>query len=71
MNAPLRHKGYTLYQASYAELDNGKEATVLAVVKNSGRLFPYISSIIMAVGLLVHLFINLPRLLQKHMAGDK
>ena len=24
MNAPLRHKGYTLYQASFAELDNGK-----------------------------------------------
>ena len=42
MNAPLEHKGYTLYQASYAELGSG-EATVLAVVQNYGRLFPYIS----------------------------
>ena len=39
MNAPLRHKGYTFYQASFAELNDGREATVLAVVQNSGRLF--------------------------------
>ena len=64
MNAPLRHKGYTLYQASYAELDNGKEATVLAVVKNSGRLFPYISSIIMCIGVLLQMIFRIPRLLK-------
>ena len=70
MNEPLRHRGYTFFQSSFIEAPEG-EATVLAAVKNYGRLFPYISSIIMAVGLLVHLVINLPRLLQKHMAGDK
>ena len=64
MNAPLRHKGYTLYQASYAELDNGKEATVLAVVKNYGRLFPYISSIIMCIGVLLQMIFRIPRLLK-------
>ena len=62
MNAPLRYKGYTLYQASFAELDNGKQATVLAVVKNYGRLFPYIASIIMCIGVLLQMIIRLPKL---------
>lgn len=65
MNAPLRHNGYTLYQASYAELNNGQEATVLAVVKNYGRLFPYISSIIMCIGVLLQMIIRIPQLLKK------
>lgn len=63
MNEPLRYKGYTFFQSSYVL---GKvEATVFAVVKNVGRMFPYISSIIMCVGLLVHLIINLPLLIKK------
>jgi hypothetical protein len=63
MNEPLRYSGYTFFQASFIEgLD--KEATVLAVVKNYGRLFPYISSIIMSVGLLLHLLINLPKMIK-------
>tara|TARA_B100001559_G_scaffold296164_1_gene279093 strand:+ start:121 stop:1233 length:1113 start_codon:yes stop_codon:yes gene_type:complete len=65
MNKPLRHKGYTFYQASFIEgLDN--EATVLAAVHNYGRLFPYISSIIMSIGLLLHILTNLPSLLKKN-----
>ena len=64
MNAPLRHKGYTLYQASFAELENGKQATVLAVVKNYGRLFPYIASIIMCIGILLQMIMRLPKLLK-------
>ena len=64
MNEPLRHKGYTFFQASFIEnLD--KETTVLATVKNYGRLFPYISSIIMSVGLLIHLLISLPKMIKK------
>ena len=35
--------------------DDGTIYTVLAVVKNAGRLFPYISTIIIAVGILLHL----------------
>ena len=45
MNEPLRHKGYTFFQASFID-DSDVETTVLATVKNYGRLFPYISSII-------------------------
>ena len=61
MNEPLRHRGYTFYQASFTADDIG-EATVLAVVRNSGRLFPYISSVIVCFGMLLHLFIRLPAL---------
>jgi len=64
MNEPLRHKGYTFFQSSFIEGPDS-ETTVLAVVKNYGRLFPYISSIIMCVGLLFHLSQKLPGLFRK------
>ena len=64
MNEPLRHKGYTFFQSSFIEGPNS-ETTVLAVVKNYGRLFPYISSIIMCIGLLFHLSQKLPYLFRK------
>ncbi|SVA41121.1 uncharacterized protein METZ01_LOCUS93975, partial [marine metagenome] len=64
MNEPLRYKGYTFFQSSFIEGPEG-ETTVLAVVKNYGRLFPYISSIIMCIGLLFHLSLKLPELFNK------
>ena len=65
MNKPLRHEGYTFYQASFIESPNGEETTVLAAVHNYGRLFPYISSIIMSIGLLMHMLVNMPALFKK------
>ena len=66
MNAPLRYKGYTFYQAHYEEDQiTGIKTSVFAVVKNYGRLFPYISSIIMCIGVLLQMFVRLPRLLKK------
>jgi len=64
MNAPLRHRGYAIYQASSTGPPGG-EATVLAVVDNDGRLFPYAASLLIALGLLVHLLQQLPRLLDR------
>ena len=60
MNEPLRHRGYTFYQASFLEGELS-DISVLAVVKNYGRLFPYISSIIMCIGILMHLILRIPR----------
>lgn len=57
MNEPLRYKGYTIYQSSF-DLSGDKPFTVLNVVENSGRLFPYIASFIMAAGLILHLLIS-------------
>ena len=65
MNKPLRHEGYTFYQASFIESPSGEETTVLAAVHNYGRLFPYISSIIMSIGLLMHMLVNMPALFKK------
>jgi len=54
MNEPLRHKNYTFYQASYSIDQLGREYSTLAVVKNSGRLLPYIATFITFFGLVVH-----------------
>ena len=66
MNAPLRYKGYTFYQAHYEEDPvTGIKTSVFAVVNNYGRLFPYISSIIMCIGVLLQMLVRLPRLFKK------
>lgn len=57
MNEPLRYRGYTFFQSSYAETPQGM-ATVLAVVENRGWLFPYIASAVIALGLMLHLLLR-------------
>jgi hypothetical protein len=64
MNKPLRTEGYTLYQSSFSQ-QQGKETSVLAVVENKGRLFPYISSIIICIGILIHLVLHIPTLIRR------
>ncbi len=54
MNNPLRFKDYTLYQSSYMIDTLGRESSTLAVVKNFGRLLPYISSLVTFAGLVIH-----------------
>tara|TARA_Y100000768_G_scaffold379878_1_gene356206 strand:- start:3200 stop:4237 length:1038 start_codon:yes stop_codon:yes gene_type:complete len=54
MNEPLRHREYTFFQSAFNR-SGQTESSTFAVVKNYGRLFPYISSIVMCVGLLLHL----------------
>jgi hypothetical protein len=54
MNKPYRSGDYTLYQSSYGQDQDGNEFTVLAVVKNSGRILPYIASLIISLGLFWH-----------------
>ncbi len=64
MNDPLRYRGYTFYQSSFIE-EEQRDATVFAVVKNAGRLFPYIASMVMCIGLLIHILLRLPKLVRK------
>jgi hypothetical protein len=54
MNKPLRHENFTIFQSSYFIAKDGTESSIFAVVKNSGRMFPYISSLIILLGLLIH-----------------
>jgi hypothetical protein len=57
MNEPLRYKGYTFYQSSF-EQSPGGETTILSVVENKGRIFPYIATFLIAAGLLLQLFLT-------------
>lgn len=59
MNKPLRYKDLTFFQSSYYIAPDGSEYTILAVVKNFGRLLPYISSTIIFLGLLIHFLVML------------
>lgn len=58
MNEPLRYKGYTFYQSSFEQRPD-IEVTVLSVVKNAGRAFPYISTLVIFLGLLIHFIIRM------------
>ena len=64
MNEPLRYMNYTFYQSSFIE-NGSRQTTVLAVVKNAGRLFPYVSSMIICIGILFHMIIKLPVLIRR------
>ena len=57
MNKPLRYKDFTIYQASYSIDAMGRELSTLAVVKNFGRLMPYIASLITFIGLLTQFLV--------------
>ncbi len=57
MNQPLRYKDYTLFQSSFAQTPAGT-MSVLAVVQNTGRVFPYISGLAFCFGLILHLMIR-------------
>ena len=54
MNEPLRFKNFTFYQASYQIDALGRESSTLAVVKNAGRLLPYIATFVTVFGLALH-----------------
>ncbi|UCH96445.1 MAG: cytochrome c biogenesis protein ResB, partial [Candidatus Aminicenantes bacterium] len=59
MNKPLRFKNYTFFQSGYNIAPDGSEFTNLAVVKNAGRLVPYISSVTIFLGLVIHFLVML------------
>ncbi|MFA6960570.1 MAG: cytochrome c biogenesis protein ResB [Opitutaceae bacterium] len=56
MNNPLRYDGLTFYQQSFA---NDDKTTILQVVSNPGWLIPYISCIMLTLGLVVQFSISL------------
>jgi hypothetical protein len=58
MNNPLRYAGYTLFQASFSQDEKGSQQSTFASVTNPGRTLPYISSITVFVGMLLHFLIR-------------
>jgi len=64
MNQPLRHAGLTFFQSSFGNTKEGKNLSVLQVVRNPGWLLPYISVSIMSLGLVWHFGFSLLRFLR-------
>jgi len=51
MNEPLKHEGFTFYQASFQEDSVGRPvASVLSVNKDPGRFWKYLGSLLLVVG---------------------
>jgi hypothetical protein len=65
MNHPLYFQGETLYQANLHHIAKG---TVLQVVRNPGWRLPYISFILVCVGMLVHFGLHLVSFLRRGFA---
>lgn len=70
MNKPARYKGYTFYQSSFMQ-NPSQEITILNVVNNIGRIFPYIASFIMFLGLSIHSIIKFKEHTKSHNRGKK
>jgi len=62
MNQPLRYAGKAFYQASFGK---GDTLSILQVVENPGWLLPYISCVLVGLGLIVHFGIGLRRAVNK------
>lgn len=58
MNQPLRYDGKAFYQASFGKNDT---LSILQVVSNPGWLLPYVSTVFVTLGLLIHFGISLRR----------
>jgi len=54
MNNPLKHRGFTFYQASYSETESGQYASTLSVNVDPGRPFKYFGSILLVLGSIWH-----------------
>ncbi|MDP6445631.1 MAG: cytochrome c biogenesis protein CcsA, partial [Pirellulaceae bacterium] len=62
MNNPMRYGGKTFYQSSFFPDGSG---TVLSVVTNTGWMIPYVSCMIVAVGMFFHFGLTLTRFLRR------
>lgn len=62
MNSPLRYEGLTFYQASFANQDR---TSIFQVVRNPGWLLPYISVLLMGLGMCVQFGMHFYKFLGK------
>ena len=64
MNSPLRYQGETYYQSGY----EGDAVTILQVVRNPSWLVPYVSCVLVGVGLAVQFLMHLFGFIKKRAA---
>ncbi|MEN8661340.1 MAG: cytochrome c biogenesis protein ResB [Lentimonas sp.] len=65
MNHPLRYEGLTFFQASFA---NNDKTSIFQVVRNPGWVLPYISVLLMGLGMIVQFGIHFVKFLGKRSA---
>ena len=65
MNEPLRYRGEAFYQSGYTPDERG---TILQVVRNPGWLLPYVSCVLVAVGMIFHFGLHLLQFLLRTLA---
>ncbi|MBY0415465.1 MAG: cytochrome c biogenesis protein ResB, partial [Bdellovibrionales bacterium] len=58
MNNPLKHGGFTFYQASYSQDNNGNYNSTLAVNVDQGRFLKYLGSLMLVFGGIWHYNLN-------------
>lgn len=69
MNSPMRFRGETYYQSQYTSAQQsplGVEQTVLQVVTNAGWLIPYVSCVLVGLGMLAHFSVTLTRFASRY-----
>lgn len=70
MNNPLKHAGFTFYQASYSQdPDSGQYSSTLSVNVDQGRPLKYLGSLLLIFGAMGHYFLN-KRKAKKSGEGD-
>jgi cytochrome c biogenesis protein ResB len=63
MNEPLKHNGFTFYQASFQENQTGEATTsILSVNKDPGRWIKYLGSFLIVLGTIVMFYFKHYRL---------
>ncbi|MDB5334631.1 MAG: cytochrome c assembly protein [Planctomycetaceae bacterium] len=66
MNNPLRYRGETFYQSEWSmDPISNKKMTILQVVSNTGWMIPYVSCMIVVVGMLYQFSLTLLRFLRR------
>lgn len=68
MNDPLRHRGLTFFQSQFKS-GNGPDITILQVVRNPGRLLPYIAIYCVGVGMLLQFSLSFAKYLSRLRPG--
>jgi len=58
MNNPLKHDGFTFYQASYSQDNQGNYSSTLSVNVDPGRFWKYLGSLMLVFGSMWHYYLN-------------
>ena len=58
MNNPLKHRGFTFYQASYSQDEQGTYSSTLSVNVDPGRILKYFGCILLVFGSMWHYYLN-------------